>query len=189
MKQYILGKIRLNTINILREYLDNYYKNLLKKFITMLIGRIDGDGYILVSNTGRDIIKLNLVINLHIRDLHMLEFIQSELKFGHIIKYISNKNEYVKYVINKTDLQEIFFLLLEYHNLFFFTEMRRKQYNKAIYILKNSLTRFNNILNEEDILNILLFFNNKKITHLDIKNLSFLDNWLIGFIIADGSFF
>lgn len=37
--------------------------------------------------------------------------------------------------------------------------MRRKQYNKAIYILKNSLTRFNNILNEEDILNILLFFN------------------------------
>ncbi len=31
-----------------------------------------GDGYILVSNTGRDIIKLNLVINLHIRDLHML---------------------------------------------------------------------------------------------------------------------
>lgn len=67
--------------------------------------------------------------------------------------------------------------------------MRRKQYNKAIYILKNSLTRFNNILNEEDILNILLFFNNKKITLLDIKNLSFLDNWLIGFIIADGSFF
>lgn len=92
LKQYILGKIRLNTRNILREYLDNYYKNLLKKFIAMLIGIIDGDGYILVSNTGRDIIKLNLVINLHIRDLHMLEFIQSELKFGHIIKYISNKN-------------------------------------------------------------------------------------------------
>ncbi len=48
MKQYILGKIRLNTRNILREYLDNYYKNLLKKFIAMLIGIING-GWLYIS--------------------------------------------------------------------------------------------------------------------------------------------
>lgn len=189
LKQYILGKVNIHARKILRTTVDDYYLNLLKNFIAMLVGLIDGDGYILVTNSGRNVIKLNLIINLHIRELLMLEFFKSQLKFGHIIRYTSGGKEYVKYVINKTDLQDIFLLLLEYHNIYFLTETRCKQYNKAAYILKNNLTNINQILEDKDILNAILFFDNKEITLLDIKTIDFLNNWLIGFIIADGGFF
>jgi hypothetical protein len=149
-----------------KEFLDIPYS-----FIAMLVGFIDGDGYICVIKAKQKYIKICLVISLDIKDLSLLEYIQSVLKLG-IIKTYPKKGtkKTCKLVINKTDLQDIFFPLLNYHNLFFLTEVRQEQYNKAIYIMHNDIKLYSDIpkviisnnLNfekSEDILN-LAFFNN-----------------------------
>jgi LAGLIDADG DNA endonuclease family protein len=137
----------------------------------MLVGFIDGDGYICISKTKKKYIKLCLVLSLDIKDLFLLEYIQFHLKLGVINTYPKNGEKHTcKLVINKTDLQDVFFPLLKYHNLFFLTEVRAIQYNKALYILHNnikfysdiplSITPYYSILKKsKDYLN-LAFFNN-----------------------------
>ena len=42
----------------------------------MLVGLVDGDGYIAIVDTGRDYIKVELVIALDVRDLSLLNYIR-----------------------------------------------------------------------------------------------------------------
>jgi len=53
----------------------------------MLVGLIDGYGYISITNSGRNYIKVELVIALHIRDIELLRYIQSTLGIGRIYLY------------------------------------------------------------------------------------------------------
>ena len=112
-------------------------------FLAMLIGLIDGDGCIIINKTTKGYIKINLSIVLNIRDLSILQYIQSILKIGKITVY--PKFDICKLIINRTDIQEIFFPLMLYHNLFFLTNNRREQFNKAMYILQNNLKLFTEI--------------------------------------------
>lgn len=163
---------------------ERYLKNIPNSFLSMLIGLIDGDGYILINNTGKDFINIKLVLNLHIRDLSLLEYIKSILKIGKISFYPKNNPQYCKYIINRTDLQEILFPLLIYHNLQFLTKIRIEQYNKARYIMENNITKFSNINNND----IKPYY--KTLSSIDeYINLYYFKNWIVGFTIAEGSFF
>jgi LAGLIDADG endonuclease len=112
----------------------------------MLTGLIDGDGYISATKTSKGYIRINLIISLNIRDLPLLEYIKSILKIGNINTYpkIKEKNT-CKLVINSTDLKEIFFPLLIYHKLYFLTDIRRKQYDKAIFLFKKNIKLYSEI--------------------------------------------
>jgi hypothetical protein len=51
------------------------------QFLSMLVGLIDGDGYIQITRAGRYVL-IQLVISLHIDELPMLEYIRSVIKVG-----------------------------------------------------------------------------------------------------------
>ena len=123
----------------------NEYLSIPYQFISFLVGLIDGGGYIKITKTTKGFITIKLVIGLGLDDLSILEYIHSVLKLGKITIYRDYRNPICKLIINKTDLQEIVFPLLIYHNIFFLTNTRRDQFNLAIHIFKNNLKYFENI--------------------------------------------
>lgn len=179
-KLITIGNISPHARKKLRTILDAEYLNIPIAFLSMVVGLIDGNGYIHIGNSGKGFIKLNLVINLHERDLPLLKYIQENLKLGTVTH--NSKLKTCKFIIYRTDLQEIFFPLLKHHNIFFLTQIRNEQYYKALHILENNISlyyKINYIHNEKNNLNIL---------PEEYLNLHFYKNWLIGFVIADGSF-
>ena len=165
----------------------NEYLSIPYQFISFLVGLIDGDGYIQITKTTKGFITIKLVIGLGLDDLSTLEYIHSVLKLGKITIYKDQLNPICKLIINKTDLQEVVFPLLIHHNIFFLTNTRRSQFETAMHIFKNNLKCFENIPNINDILcisNILIFPSAS-----DYLNLKFFRNWIVGFTIAEGSFF
>ena len=144
---------------------------------------MDGDGYIQISKTGKGYIAMKLVISLHLEDLATLEYIKSVLKIGNITIFKDNKSPTCRLIINKTDLQEVFFPLLLYHNIYFLTNTRITQFNRAIYILKNDIKIFNEIPSE--IPNVFELPS----TAIGYTKLPFFLNWIVGFTMAEGSFF
>lgn len=154
-------------------------------FIAFLVGLIDGDGYIQVTKTSKGFIAIKLVISLHLEDISTLEYIYSVLKIGKINIYKDLRSPTCKLVINKTDLQEILFPLLIYHNIFFLTFTRTNQFNLAVYIIKNDIKLYNVINN---IVNIPPVFEIPE-NPLDYASLLFFRNWIVGFTCSEGSFF
>jgi hypothetical protein len=113
---------------------------------------------------------MKLVISLHLKDLSTLEYIHSVLNLGKITIYRDNKSPTCKLIINKTDLQKYLLPLFIYHNIYFLTDTRVKQFNLAVYILKNDLRLF-----EEIPSNIPMVFIMPK-TALDYTKLFFFKN-------------
>lgn len=70
---------------------------------------MDGNGSILITSTTKGYINIKLVLSLHLNDLAILEYIKSVLKLGQIKIYPDSRSPICKLIINKTDLQEIFF--------------------------------------------------------------------------------
>jgi hypothetical protein len=121
------------------------YLSLPKSFLGFLVGFIDGDGYIKITKTTKGYIQIALEISLQLNDVSTIEYIQSVLKLGKI--YISKdiRNPRCRLIIKKTDLQEILFPLLSHHKIYFLTEIRKNQFNTAMYILNNNIKLFNEI--------------------------------------------
>ena len=138
-------------------------------FLSMLVGLIDGDGYILIHKTTKGYIKINLTIAINIRDLSILQYIYSVLKLGKITVY--SKLGICKLIINKTELQDVLFPLFLYHKIFFLTNSRRDQFNKAMFIFQNELKYFS------DIKNIIPLSNSV----INYTFLPFFKNWIVGF--------
>ena len=161
------------------------YISIPSSFIAFLVGLIDGDGYIQVTKTSKGFITIKLVISLHIEDISTLEYIHSVLNIGKINVYKDLRSPTCKLVINKTDLQEIMFPLLIYHNIFFLTITRIDQFNLAMYIMKNDIKIYNQIPN---INNIPAVFEIPK-NPIDYTLLHFFRNWIVGFTCSEGSFF
>jgi len=153
------------------------YLSIPYSFLSFLIGIIDGDGYIAITKTPKNYIRINLVLSLHLNDRVVLEYIKSVLNLGRLEVYPDYKNPTCKLIITKTDLQEILFPLFKEHGLYFLTTKRSSQYNLAKYIIEN------NIIKYDDILNL-------KLANIKLdKDIPFFSNWLIGFTNAEGSFF
>lgn len=175
------------------------FKDIPYSFLSMLVGLIDGDGYFLIvcNDKDSDDIKINMTLSLHIRDLSTLEYIQSVLpgrspsggsvlKIGKVSIYSKDDTPHTcKYIINRTDLQEVFLPLLMHHKIYFLTKTRINQYNKLMYILNNDIIRYSNI--PVDINNIPVI-NKLPSTSLEYSKLPYFNNWIVGFTIADGSF-
>lgn len=181
----IIGKISPHALKKGKKLLINKdkYFDIPYSFLSMLIGLIDGDGYISITKTTKGYIKICLVLSFNIRDLSLLNYIAFILEIGKINTYPKSKvKDTCKFIINKTDLQNIFFPLLKYHNLFFLIKERRKQYDKAIYILENDILFFKDI--PDNIPSCYKLPINKE-EYLELK---FFNNWIVGFTISEGSF-
>lgn len=159
--------------------------NISSKFMGIFVGFVDGDGYLKINKTNikRGYISIELVISLDLRDLELLNYIKSILKIGRIYIYKST----CKYIIGKVDLQEIVFPLLRYHNIAFLHKNRLIQYNNCIFILENNILKYNDYVIAINSLDLAKTDNNN-IDAFTIVNLPYFQNWLIGFIIAEGSF-
>jgi hypothetical protein len=128
-----------------REEMNNILKNVSYDFLSMLVGLIDGDGYIAITNN-KGYVRIELIISLdpNSKDEEMLQYIQKTMKIGRVNRYASS----VKYTIPKVEIQEVFFPLLQYHSLYFLTNVRAFQYNKALYILNNNITSYSEVENK-----------------------------------------
>jgi hypothetical protein len=140
-----IGTIRTRALRGVKEKSDeekSYALNIPYDFLATFVGLVDGDGYLAITQSGV-YIRIDLVISLDLRDFDMLKYIQSVLKVGRVNVYPASNT--VKYTISRTDLQEIIFPLLMYHNLFFLTINRINQFNLAYYILSNNILYFADI--------------------------------------------
>jgi hypothetical protein len=177
-------KIRLDK----REFLSIPYQ-----FLAFIAGFIDGDGYIQITRSTKGFITIKLVLTIHLEDLSTLEYIHSVLKIGKISINRDHKSPNCSLKISRTDLQEVLFPLFLHHNIFFLTEVRRAQFNLAMFILKEEIKIYDQIPtlpcfdasgNRKE---IPLLFELPK-TALDYLNLHFFKNWIVGFTQAEGSF-
>lgn len=161
-----------------------------KKFMSMFIGFIDGDGYFDIGEQKqynkrskelvKSTIRIRLAINVHSRDLPLLKYFIKVLGVGKIGK-MSNRNQ-VRLIFYKKDLIEIIIPLIEKNNLKFLTKERNKQYALLIYILDNNITEWNKVYLKEYSINL----NNYNVMfYLDLE---YFHDWIIGFTIAEGSF-
>lgn len=190
-------KIRLDK----QEFLSIPYQ-----FLAFIAGLIDGDGYIQVTRSTKGFITIKLVITIHLEDLSTLEYIHSVLKLGKITINRDHKSPNCSLRISRTDLQEVLFPLFLHHGIFFLTEVRRAQFNLAMFILEEELKFYDQIpefngfsgaptalgnaslaVSRGNSKEIPLYFELPK-TALDYLNLHFFKNWLVGFTQAEGSF-
>ena len=154
-----------------------------KSFLAFLIGFIDGDGYIGIKKSYKDRIEVYLSISIHLEDIAILNYIQSILKIGKIYSYPNRKSPTVRLVISKSELQEILFPLFLHHELFFLTKTRRGQYHMAMHIFNNNVKEYSELPSVAPITQEL------PISALEYANLPFFKDWIVGFVVAEGSFF
>jgi hypothetical protein len=161
------------------------YLSIPPSFLAFFVGLIDGDGYIQVTRTTKGFITIKLVISIHLEDISTLEYIQSVLKLGKLTVYRDLRSPSCKLIINRTDLQEVIFPLLLHHDIFFLTETRRAQFDLAMFVLKDEKKIYDQMPAIGD---VPTMFKLPK-TALDYANLAFFKNWIVGFTLAEGSFF
>nr|AEY71975.2 putative LAGLIDADG 1 endonuclease [Magnusiomyces magnusii] len=176
-----LGTISPSAIKnkIAKKELKKNSLNIPKGFLETFVGFVDGDGYFSIGETNKGYIRIKLVINVSKKDSNLLKEFQETLKMGSLLDYKSKDREYSRYIINKTDLQYILIPLLRHHNLYFLTNNRRAQYLKVQHIMEGNIMFFKDIPEIE-------------IPQWDLKDyqkVEFLRNWLVGFTMANGSFF
>ena len=57
-----------------------YALNIPFDFLSMLVGRIDGDGYISITQTPGGFIRIQLILSMNMEELDMIKYIQSYLR-------------------------------------------------------------------------------------------------------------
>lgn len=158
------------------------YLNIPDKFISFLVGFIDGDGYIGINKTGKNYVKISLAISIHLDDLSLLKYIQSVLKIGTIYTDFDKRSPMCRLVFNRSELQLVLFPLLKHHNIYFLTKNRRYQYNLAMEVFLQNIKYYNDLPKHSDI------YNDLPIESKDYLNLKFFNDWVVGFVEAEGSF-
>lgn len=160
-----------------------------KKFMSMFIGFMDGDGYFDIGEQKqynkktkvptRSTIRIRLASNVNIRDLALLEYFVETLKAGKIDTMSGDRNQ-VRVIFSKKDLTTIILPLIKEYNLEFLTSQRAKQYALVNYILDNYITHWDNVNFKESTFVV------KSVSEL--AKLDYFCDWLVGFTIAEGSF-
>ena len=164
------------------------------KIIEIFVGIIDGDGYFDIgvqkqisknlNKSSKSTIRIRLGINLQYKDKDLLYLLANKLKVGKI-DYSESKNQY-RLILYKKDILKFIYPYLKINNIEFLTYNRRKQFFLFKYIVENNIKHWDN-LNLQEIDNLFYDYN-KKLNFLDIINLPYFNNWLVGFTIAEGSF-
>ena len=163
------------------------YLSIPSSFLAFLAGLIDGDGYIQITRTSKGFITIKLVISIHLEDISTLEYLQSVLKLGKISINRDHKSPNCKWIINRTDLQEVIFPLFVHHGIFFLTDTRRTQFDLAMFVLKEDIKLYDKlpITGKADIPTLFKLPE----TASAYVNLPFFKNWIVGFTVSEGSFF
>lgn len=153
-------------------------------FLAQLAGLVDGDGYIPVTKTAKGYIEISLVIGLDVRDIELLKTLQATLGLGRVTNPVKNKDgtTIVKWIINRTDLQEVLFPLFIHHSIFFLTNVRREQFNLALYVMDNGLTKYAEIPEAVPTSSLLQPL---PLTPADYLLLPFFNPWVVGFTMAE----
>jgi hypothetical protein len=151
-------------------------------FLAFLVGVIDGDGYIQMRKKLNGYIEFNLVITFNNRDMATFEYILSKLHFGIIARINSTTS---KLVIYNFELKYILVPLLLEHGLFFLTENRINQYNWLLYTLEHNIKKWNLLPDSVPNYSPFILQDPKFI----LQNIWYFNNWLVGFVVAEGSFF
>ena len=159
----------------------------------ILIGFLDGDGYFDIgpqkqynkspNNKPKSTIRIRLGTNLQIKEKELLELIIKKLGVGKI-DYSKSKNQY-RLIFDKKDILKVIYPYLKCNNIEFLV-YNRKQYFLFKYILENNIKHWEELNLEE--INNLFIKSNKKFEFIDIVNLPYFYNWLVGFTAAFGSF-
>lgn len=160
-----------------------------KNILALFIGFVDGDGYIRISKKvkdNKDYIYISLILNLHINETETLKYFKENLNIGNLYNITVKNKKLIRLEINKTDIKNILIPLLNKFKISFLTDTRQKQYLLLKFILINDLKYYNEILeNKKDIDNYI----NKNMIIKNFYTLNYFSNWLIGFTMAEGSFF
>jgi hypothetical protein len=169
------------------------YKDI-NKLMEILIGFLDGDGYFDIgaqkqynknpNNKPKATIRIRLGVNLQFKDKELLELIVKKLGVGKI-DYSKSKNQY-RLIFYKKDILKVIYPYIQNYNIKFLVFNRQKQFFLYKYILENNIKHWEN-LNLEEIDNLFIKSYNK-LEFVDIINLPYFNNWLVGFTIAEGSF-
>jgi cytochrome b/b6/petB-like protein/LAGLIDADG DNA endonuclease family protein len=180
----VVGKVNskaLRRATLVSEDKKQQAHNISYSFLSMFTGLIDGDGYISITKTPGGYIRIQLIISLNIRDLDLINNIHSVLKVGRVER--NSKLNIVKLVISRTDLQVLILPLLIHHRLYFLTETRRAQFDKVIFILQNEIKKYSELTFK------IPAYNKLPQTAEGYSKLPFFNNWIVGFSMAEGSFF
>ena len=164
--------------------------------IEKLIGFLDGDGYFDIgpqkqynkdkdpNNQPRSTIRIRFGVNLQIKDKELLELIVTNLGVGKI-DYSKSNNQY-RLIFYQKDILNVIYPYIKNNNIEFLIYNRQKQFFLYKYILENKIKYWDNLNLEE--INKLFKISHKKLEILDIINLPYFKNWLVGFTMAEGSF-
>jgi len=158
-----------------------------KKFMSMFMGLVDGDGYIeigpqkqynkLTKSPVKSTIRARLVLRMHNRDVALLNYLTRVLCVGSLSS-LDSINQ-TRLIFTKKDLVTVIIPLIKLYNLEFLTGNRARQYALLTHILENNIVHWENV---EFSPSIPVFSSD----HL--VNLDFFANWLVGFTMAEGSF-
>lgn len=162
-----------------------------KKFMSLFMGLVDGDGYIEIGPqkqynsseiTPKSTIRARLVIRLHERDTSLLTYLKDVLGVGSIsaLKPATDKaGGQARLIFSKKDLVTVIIPLIREYNLQFLTANRDKQFALLNHIVDNNIVHWENV-----------YFNplECKYSVESLLNLDFFAHWVVGFTVAEGSF-
>lgn len=158
-----------------------------KKFMSMFMGLVDGDGYIEIgpqkqynkssTSTPKSTIRARLVIRMHTRDTSLLIFFTKVLGVGSISN-LESVNQ-TRLIFSKKDLTTVIIPLIKQYGLHFLTASRSNQFALLSYILDNNIVHWENVNFTPSMLEYSVQY---------FLNLDFFANWLVGFTVAEGSF-
>lgn len=156
-----------------------------KKFMSMFMGIVDGDGYIEIgpqkqynsSGIAKSTIRARLVIRLHSRDSSLLTYLADVLGVGSISS-LDSVNQ-TRLILSKKDLTAVIIPLIQKYGLQFLTANRRSQFSLLNYIIDNNIVHWDNVNFTHSSLDFSV---------QELLNFSFFANWLVGFTVAEGSF-
>lgn len=160
-----------------------------KKFMAMFMGFVDGDGYFDIGEQkqylknktlAKSTIRVRLGINLHVRDLSLLEYFVQTLGVGKIDNSKLITRNQVRVLFSKRDLITVIIPLIKKYGLEFLTSQRSNQYAKVLYILENSITSWEDFKYEPQL--------RVEKSVQELVNLDYFADWLVGFTMAEGSF-
>jgi hypothetical protein len=119
-----------------------------KKFMSMFVGFVDGDGYIEIGPqkqynkstnlSAKSTIRARLVIRLHNRDRVFLTNLTKVLGAGSISN-LTSVNQ-TRLIFSKRDLVGVIIPLMKQYNLQFLTRNRQRQFALLIHIIDNQVT-------------------------------------------------
>lgn len=164
-----------------------------KKFMAMFVGFLDGDGYFDIGEQKqynkktktliKSTIRLRLASNVHVRDIYLLKYFVKVLGVGKISK-MSGEREQVRVIFSKKDLISVILPLIKEYDIKFLTSQRLKQFTMVNNIIENAILHWEDILIKKSKLLSIPDISSP----LDLINLDFFGDWLVGFTIAEGSF-